>query len=423
MIVITVPLQLGTSLSNVRYKWLVNGVWQSEQSSGITQPSTDFPEFRFNVSPPAGAEEMIAYDVTDLGNWNPAGYLRLLTVPPQPVISPPIVTTYTGRLVKFRSVYESIIRRLGYNPRQPGEPKEDVALNVLEHINNRVRFAWSVWDWPDINLVEWRAFRTIWNGSSIIFKRGDELYYLGDGVTVPAANVDPPAPGANAGYYTCTADAPQGTVPTNTNYFSPLDLVDRYIAYSQTHQNVIGELLDVYKINPREKRLTKTLRFYPSSRGIDIWTGLDIVWIRFKIPCAEFTLTPALPGVTSIGTKFYDPASGDCYMITATLDGPDVLNSSTLIPFPFFLAGYVRAAVYSDTILDTTTGDASVRMALSQQANAEAEMYLQREIDALATQGQRFQYTPFPSRHKRYLDRPHVGSGAIPVETFGGFGT
>lgn len=74
--ILTVPLQVGTTLSNVRYRWIVSGVEGSPLSAGITQPSATYPVFRFNVTPPAGAEELIAYDTTDTTNWNVGGYIE-----------------------------------------------------------------------------------------------------------------------------------------------------------------------------------------------------------------------------------------------------------------------------------------------------------------------------------------------------------
>lgn len=409
--IVIIPLQAGTTLSNVRYKFLVSGAYGAEQSSGITQPSTDFPEFRFDVTIPVGAEEMVAYDVTDLANWNPAGLLKLLEEQAEQLK----IGTFSGRTVTFRSVFESVVRRLGYNPRKQGDPNENVSFNVLEHINERVRYAWSIWDWPDLHVVEWRAFRTIWT-DSLQFSTGDELYYFGDSVpTSNPSNVDPPEPGANAGYYTCIATAPIGTLPTNATYFAPLDLLDRYIAYQQIGQNTIGDMLDVFPENPRNRRgMTRILKSAPSSRGIDVQGGHDIVWILYRIPASQFTLMPLLPGAT-VDQAYYDFDSGNCYF------GHTNPSVDLLIPFPYFLAGFVRAGAYADTIRELPSSDTATRMQTALAADAEALTYLQSEIDNLAVQGQRMYYSHFPSLHKRRRAGAHVAPGAIPVETFGGF--
>lgn len=72
--ILTVPLQPGTDLANVRYLWIAGGVAGSPSSTGITQPSATFPVFRFDITPPADAEELIVYDDTDNSNWNVGTY-------------------------------------------------------------------------------------------------------------------------------------------------------------------------------------------------------------------------------------------------------------------------------------------------------------------------------------------------------------
>lgn len=422
---LTIPLYSGTLLANVRYRWIVSGVEQSEQSSGITQPDANFPLFEFNVTPPSGADEIIAYDATNLANWNVGQYQIAVINANIAAFSTGGGVTAVGASIRapsttFRKVYEAVCRRMGYNPKGD-QIKEDVAQNILEHINDRLRLAWSLWDWPQLKVVEWRAFRTVWTTSSV-FKNGDELYYFGDGVVPTPRTVDPPDVGDNNGYYTCIADAPAGTLPTNATYFSPLDLTDRFIAYQQTSENPIGDLLDVYLTNPRERarRRTKIFVSYPSSKGIDVRCSQDVVWIRYGVPCPQFTLRPFIVGNMAIGTPFYDPQSGNCFSYTGELLGPSgTTHGGTLISFPLFLAGYVKPAAYADCILETAS-EAKTRVALAQQAMIEADEYLIREVDALAAQGQRLYYPAFPQRRYHYGRRIEIAAGAIPTEQFAG---
>lgn len=72
--IFTVPLQAGTSLANVRYKWLAAGVTGPELALGITQSDATFPIFRIEITPPTNAEELIVYDTTDTTNWNVGDY-------------------------------------------------------------------------------------------------------------------------------------------------------------------------------------------------------------------------------------------------------------------------------------------------------------------------------------------------------------
>jgi len=72
--IFTVPLQPGTTLANVVYLWISNGVAGTATSSGVSQPSATFAVFRIDSTPPPGAEQMIVYDSTNTSNWNVAGY-------------------------------------------------------------------------------------------------------------------------------------------------------------------------------------------------------------------------------------------------------------------------------------------------------------------------------------------------------------
>lgn len=417
---LTIPLQAGTTLANVRYYWIVAGVKQSVQSTGISQPDATFSLFEFDVTPPSGADEIVAYDATDVSNWNVGQYkiaalnVSVGQISPDSGLAPvPTGTLITAPLVTFKSVYEGILRRLGYNPRGD-RIKEDVAFNVLQHINDRVSFAWGIWDWPQTNVMQWRAFRTIWT-PTLIFKLGEDLYYFGDGVSVTARTLDPPIPGANAGYYHCIVNAPQGTLPTNPVYFEPLAITDRYIAYQQRNEEAIGEVLDAYKKNPRQRHRTMVLHSAPSSKGIDVRTHQDLVWIRYRLPVPQYTLLPFRPGVTVAGTPFYDPIGGNCITYAFDING---VHTGTLIPFPAFLAGYIKPAAYADTLLETAM-EAKTKLLLAQAAQEEALEYLQHQIDLLAAQGQRLYYSAFP--HRRRQHQTDIAVGAIPSEQFAGY--
>lgn len=414
---LTIPLGSGTALANVRYRWIVGGVEGPQLSAGISQPDVNFAFFEFNVTPPDGAEEIIAYDVTDLSNWNVGQYiLQKLNANVQAVTpsgSPVAVTgvVLTAASVTFRSVYESIVRRLGYNPRGD-QVKEDLARNILSKINRRVKYVWGLWDWPQINAVEWRAFRTIWT-STRAFSIDDEIYYFGDGVTPTAATEEPPEAGANAGYYKATNNAPAGTLPTDTNFFEPLELTDRYIAYEQSYQNAIGEVLNIYPSNPRTtNNRTRIYRFSPSSKGISVAGSGEIVWLRYRIPPSQFTLDPFMTGRTVIGSKFYDPVTGECYTYTGEIVGPIPAHAGTLIPFPMFAAAYVEPAAYADCLSDTAR-PAATKLQDIQLAHEEALQFLQREIDNLAQQGQVLRYFGFRRRRSYYS--VSVADSAVPI--------
>jgi hypothetical protein len=81
MIFVT-PLQPGTTLANVRYAWITNGVYGTPASTGITQPTATFAIFRIDTGAvaPTGAEELVVYDSTDtVNNWVLADYKAYVT--------------------------------------------------------------------------------------------------------------------------------------------------------------------------------------------------------------------------------------------------------------------------------------------------------------------------------------------------------
>jgi hypothetical protein len=94
--IFTVPLQPGTVLANVLYEWIANGGLTASTASGVTQPDTNFAVFRIDSTPPTGAEELIAWDSTNIGNWNVAGYragLSALAGATQILLTAPYVPT------------------------------------------------------------------------------------------------------------------------------------------------------------------------------------------------------------------------------------------------------------------------------------------------------------------------------------------
>jgi hypothetical protein len=54
--IFTVPLQPGTLLANVVYRWIALGAIGAQTATGITQPWSTVPVFRIDSTPPTGAE-------------------------------------------------------------------------------------------------------------------------------------------------------------------------------------------------------------------------------------------------------------------------------------------------------------------------------------------------------------------------------
>jgi hypothetical protein len=113
----TIPLQPGTVLANVLYEWLASGAPTTPTASGVTQPDTRFAVFRIDSTPPTGAEELIAYDSTNLANWNVADYnagLDAIAAADQILLTAPYVpTTGPSTIIPGSPAEDSICRCYG----------------------------------------------------------------------------------------------------------------------------------------------------------------------------------------------------------------------------------------------------------------------------------------------------------------------
>jgi hypothetical protein len=274
------------------------------------------------------------------------------------------------RTVNFRDgVIYPAAHLLGIDVEQ--DLNRDHAQAFASFANHRLRYAWEFWNWPELNITEERAFRTIWNDTRT-FKEGDELFYI-----------------PTLSYFTTTGNPLAGTVPTDTNFFAPLDLVNRYIAYDQVGRRPIGQALQVWNGNPfMSNGALLKVPSVPSSNGIQIangWTG-PTAWLSYRVRESRFT------------AKAYDPTKqykrgdlvywtdGDCYAAVVTVftgHSPDELSYWQKMPMPYFLANYLQYAVAGDAADDLTT---------SQLYRAEAENALQCCADRLLEQGQKVFY-------------------------------
>jgi hypothetical protein len=396
--IITVPLYPGTVLGNVRYTWIAAGVEGPELSAGITQPDIEHPIFRLSVTPPVDAEEIIVYDVTDeANNWNVGQYRVAALATPSPglpiLIPAPAFGAVGLRTVTYRSVYEAILRRHGLDP-VAHAITHDPLRALTQHVNTRIKYAWRYWRWPQLELLQNRAYRTTWTNTLQFLKVNaegvpDELYYATNSLYYRVKSGAP-------------ADPPIGTLPTDTTYFETFTLTDRYILLDQVNQTPIGEVVAIYNSDPRltTRHCACQLPFSPTEREVTVTecgTGAT-VWVQFRIPPSEFTGIPFVTGKTyALGERIYHPADGECYraIIAGPTGDPTAQPAQWLkIPLPAIFASYVEASAYAAGLRETPTdpAQAQIRMAHSQLIEKEAEMYLTQECDRLIAQGQVYHY-------------------------------
>lgn len=331
------------------------------------------------------------------------------------------------RITTFKSVFDGVVRRLGYDPLKP--VPSDIQRQVTEHINERISSAWNYWDWPDIAVTQERAFRPIWSATRQFKRSGDdgtpdEFFYLGDSF-VAGGNF-----GANYGYYvvntSAVTDPPIGTLPTNTTYFTPMSIVDTYISKTQTCRRTMGMVLGVYASNPRLNGSTREglLSYRTSEKGIDVFDiGGPTVFVHYQLPVSVFTILPWMNGKSYVeGNSVFFPQTGQCYLnIQATNNQPPTNPAFwTLIPFPDIFANYCKTGAYADCLIDWKEGEAADvsqgKLLRAQKLENDAEEWLISEAQILQIEGQKHYY----GYHLRTFHGPGFGivqSGVWPGGT------
>jgi len=304
------------------------------------------------------------------------------------------------RTVTFQSVYDAILQRHGLDP--VGDAvTQNTARAITEHITERVRTGWNYWPFPELTRTEERAYRTVWNDSRQ-FNVDDELFFI-----------------PSMGYYKVVSNPPIGTPPatqnpttgawtTNTTYYEVLDPVDTYVEYDQPCKKPIDRVLGIYSQNPRVKTTDPygngiCLCYRPSEKGIDVLNAPGpTVFVQYMMPPSVFTMKPYIDGKSyNRSNRVFHPPTGNCYRSLADNNTSDPTNTSywTVEPFPSILAPYAKAGAYCDCLRETLTlPDQETRVMRATAASAEAEQYIDAEIDKLMAQRHLF-YWMHPCRY------------------------
>lgn len=294
------------------------------------------------------------------------------------------------RAIPFKTIYEAIVSKLGFDPSQP--VPHNLWQAIPRNINKEVRAAWTYWEWPYIEQCDERAFQRIWNdyeqfvaSEKVLFIR-NMLYY----------QAKPGAP--NSG-------PPIGAVPTDPLYWDPLPDYGNLILFDQICRRPMGMVIGVYPSDPRAKSCSCQCGLYyrPQGNGIEVCGGHGpSVFVKYQLPVPEFTLTPYAPGRNySTGNNVYHALTGECYLAVANSNGVEPPFAATWlkIDFPDFIEDYVVAAAYADCLKepDQTEGNRDpaqqqMRMMWAKDAKADAEDALVGVIDELKAMGQRYRY-------------------------------
>jgi hypothetical protein len=270
------------------------------------------------------------------------------------------------RSVTFQSVLDGAASRIGLDPTQTIQPSTASALT--EYINTRTRFAWEAYKWPELSAIEKRQFRPTFDAAAT-YASGAEVFYLGN-------------------YYRKTGSGAVGVLPTVTatwtvatsltDFVRSIDFDQTFTAASgTTAATPIGEVLHVYRQDPRVVRYAERVNFWVTDSGAIVGPTQFTNATPNEV-FVEFTIRP---------TMFNTASNAD--------------------PFPRVLSEYVKFASAADALREDGQFDKAAYM------DGLATDALQKEIDIIELkQGQtRLQGT----RRDLYPSTPMQRAASSPI--------
>jgi hypothetical protein len=270
------------------------------------------------------------------------------------------------RSVTFQSVLDGAASRIGLDPTQTIQPSTASALT--EYINTRTRFAWEAYKWPELSAIEKRQFRPTFDAAAT-YATGAEVFYLGN-------------------YYRKTGSGAVGVLPTVTatwtvatsltDFVRSIDFDQTFTAASgSTAATPIGEVLHVYRQDPRVVRYAERVNFWVTDSGAIVGPTQFTNATPNEV-FVEFTIRP---------TMFNTASNAD--------------------PFPRVLSEYVKFASAADALREDGQFDKA------QYMDGLAVDALQKEIDIIELkQGQtRLQGT----RRDLYPSTPMQRASSSPI--------
>ena len=270
------------------------------------------------------------------------------------------------RAVTFQSVLDGAAARIGLDPTQTIQPS--TASAITEYINTRTRFAWEAYKWPELSAIEKRRFRPVFDIATT-YASGDEVFYLGE-------------------YYRKIGTGAVGVLPTVTATWTPVTALTDFVrsidfdqAFNLTSATApatpIGEVLHVYRQDPRVTRYAERVNFWVTDSGAIIGP-----------------------------TQFTNATPNEVY-VEFTIRPTMFNTSSNSAEFPRVISEYVKLAAAADALREDGQFDKAAYM------DGLATDALQKEIDTIELkQGQtRLQGT----RRDLYPSTPMQKASSSPI--------
>lgn len=289
----------------------------------------------------------------------------------------------------------------------------------------RLRTGWSYWWWPPLCPIEKRYYRAAWDAGTT-YAAGDEVmyaptqsYYIalqGSLNEAPAdseavtnltywAELEPAYPSATeydsdvnyvagdqvtyAGeVYQCYSPI-RNAPPTDTDYWGLLAEFSRYVAYEQTGKTALGDIKQVWALNPRAQTKNRiSMEYELNDLGVQVLTPSVFAWVEFRRrppvltgsvwdSTATYTVGEQVYFSTGVPGNFYV-----CVTNTAAGESPATKAESwSVVELPLDLHAYLVHGGAADWLMgpgaDQEAGMAEEAKAMAALEEARAKYFMQ----------------------------------------------
>jgi hypothetical protein len=272
---------------------------------------------------------------------------------------------------KFQSILYGVTTRMGL------DPLVNLNTNQQQEIGRYIQFsvqrAWERYFWPELRLLEQRYYYPLYTNqtpSNIVI--GDSFYYDNgtDSNFYWQALVDAPV------------DPPSSTDTTEWSEYTNFAL---QIALDQDGETVIGDVLEIWSLNPRLNLNATTVYYTLNDNGILIPPGGPAsVYIDFMKRAPDFSGTPWYSTTTyNTGDVIYYSPTGECYKATTgNLNQPPPSSGTSndyweMQQIPEVFCRYVEMCAYADTLKEDWQNAKAISI------EVDADNLLQESIDRI----------------------------------------
>ena len=195
------------------------------------------------------------------------------------------------------------------------------------------------------------------------------------------------------GYYYQCHTAHTSSSSFDSTKFGALVPFDRYIAYSQTGQTVIGDVIEVWDKSPRIYKGAREVGYELSNNGIQIREDYNSVWLWYRLVIPRLSGSAYSATATyAVGDQVYFSSATvpgnfyDCVTATSAGESPSSASAKwSIVNIPRMFEDYLSWGAYADWL----TGEGQNDKAMAEDRRA--QQWLAREVGILTRQEQQQQ--------------------------------